>query len=58
MSRLRNLWRLSKIEVPMPGDTITLSKKLIRAITGKKEATIVETADLPDLFPDHDETIK
>lgn len=55
--RLRNLYRLSEIELPVTTSKGILGRKhvnqLIDSIIGKKQATIVETEDLPDMFLDH-----
>lgn len=47
---------MSEIDIPKPSDGKPLSEKIKAVITGKKVATIVETEDLPDMFPDHDKT--
>ena len=55
LKRIRNLWRISAIELPQVATTKTLQTRLKETILGKKQATIVED-DPIDMFPDHDTT--
>lgn len=55
IKRLRNLWRISEIDMPKPSDGNPLSDKIKAVITGKRPATIIEM-DKPEMFPDHVET--
>ena len=57
-TNIRNLYRLSKIDMPEPQDGKPLPQKIKELITGRKEATIVNMDEPIDQFPDHDETVK
>lgn len=50
--RVRNLWRISQIDMPKPEDGKPVSQKIREAVTGKKMATIVEMDELQDMFPE------
>lgn len=56
--RIRNLWKLSEYR-PDTSDELLSKDTLVlkRDIRPKpRPATIIETEDLPDMFPDHVET--
>lgn len=48
--RLRNLWRMSNIDIPEDPDEKTVLSKLKDAISVGKAATIVDLSDPIDLF--------
>ena len=52
LKRLRNLWRISAIELPRVADTKTLQEKLKEAILGHKKASIVDLTEPIDIFED------
>jgi hypothetical protein len=58
MSRLRNLWKLSEIEMPPEGNKKPMVDRIKEFVTGKHPATIIDTEEKPDLFPEHDSTLK
>jgi hypothetical protein len=51
INRLRNLWRLSSVELPKAPDHKTLTEKIQKTILGNKQATIVDLQEPIDLFP-------
>lgn len=54
--RIRNLWRISAIELPTKKDTLT--EKLKELFRDKPIATIIDAEEKPDIFPEHNETIE
>lgn len=48
--RLRNLWRLSSVELPKAPDHKTLTEKIHKTILGNKQAIIVDLQEPIDLF--------
>jgi len=60
LQRLRNLWRMSEIEVPQIKTKTTLTK-WAESIQGKKMATIIEMSEPAEQFPsmnEHGEVIE